>query len=113
MFIKISLCFFYLRFSISRTFHIVIYALMTICIVYSVLAAFGFAWVCQPKEKYWDFSITSGSCVDLDALFLSNACINAATDFVLLVLPLFIIKDLSLPKRRKVGVALLLMTGSL
>ncbi|EUC46078.1 hypothetical protein COCMIDRAFT_93891 [Bipolaris oryzae ATCC 44560] len=110
--IKTSLCLFYLRFSVSRGFHTVIYALLAVCVIYSSLAAFGFAWVCQPKERYWDFSITSGSCVDLDALFLANACINAATDFVLLVLPLFIIKDLTLPRRRKIGVALLLMTGS-
>jgi hypothetical protein len=112
MFTKVSLCFFYLRFSISRSFHIVIYTLMAISIIYSVLSGFGFAWACNPKEKYWDFSIMGGSCVNFNAFFLSNACINAATDFVLLILPLFIIKDLSLPTRRKLGVALLLMTGS-
>lgn len=86
---------------------------MVVSIIYSLLAAFGFAWVCQPIEKYWDFSITAGSCINLDAFFLSTACINAATDLALLVLPLFIVKDLRLPKRRKLGVALLLMTGSL
>ncbi|USP75496.1 hypothetical protein yc1106_02770 [Curvularia clavata] len=112
MFIKVSLCFFYLRFSISRAFHIAIYILMAISVIYSILSGFGFAWTCNPKEKYWDFTIMSGSCIDFNAFFLSNACINAATDFVLLVMPLFIIKNLTLPARRKLGVALLLMTGS-
>ena len=111
--IKLSLCFFYLRFSISRSFHIVIYTVMGISTIYSLLAGFGFVWVCTPKEKYWDYSITGGSCVNVNAFFLSNACINAATDLVLLILPLFIIKDLSLPARWKAGVAVLLMTGSL
>lgn len=113
LFIKVSLCFFYLRFSFSRAFHVAVYALMAISIIYSLLAAFGFAWLCNPKEKYWDFSIKTGSCLNLNAFFLSTACINAATDLALLVLPLFIIKDLTLPTRRKIGVAMLLMTGSL
>lgn len=113
MFTKVSLCFFYLRFSISRGFHIAIYTLMAVSIIYSILSGFGFAWTCNPKEKYWDYTIVGGSCINFNAFFLSNACINAATDLVLLIMPLFIIKDLSLPARRKFGVALLLMTGSL
>ncbi|CAA9960528.1 hypothetical protein PTMSG1_03930 [Pyrenophora teres f. maculata] len=110
--IKASLCFFYLRFSISRSFRCVVYVLMAICVLYSVPAAFGFLWVCQPIAKYWDFSITTGSCINLSAFFLATACINAGTDLALLVLPLFIIKDLRLPVKRKIGAALLLMTGS-
>jgi len=86
---------------------------MAISVLYSVPAAFGFLWVCQPIAKYWDFSITTGSCIDLNAFFLATACINAATDLALLVLPLFIIKDLRLPLKQKIGAALLLMTGSL
>ncbi|EDU48056.1 conserved hypothetical protein [Pyrenophora tritici-repentis Pt-1C-BFP] len=99
-------------FSISRSFRCIVYIVMAICVLYSVPAAFGFLWVCQPIAKYWDFSITTGSCIDLNAFFLATACINAATDLALLVLPLFIIKDLRLPMKRKIGPALLLMTGS-
>lgn len=86
---------------------------MVTSIIYSMLAGFGFLWVCQPIEKYWDFTIVTGSCINLNAFFLATACINAATDLILLILPLLIIKDLRLPRRRKLGVAALLMTGSL
>jgi hypothetical protein len=85
---------------------------MVVSIVYSLLAAICFVWVCRPIEKLWDFTITTGTCIDIFAFFLANACINAATDLALLVLPLFIVKKLRLPTRRKIGVALLLMTGS-
>ncbi|KAH7067116.1 hypothetical protein FB567DRAFT_259816 [Paraphoma chrysanthemicola] len=112
LFIKVSLCLFYLRLSPFLGFRVAVYAVMVVSIIYSLLAAFGFAWVCQPIEKYWDFSITTGSCINLTAFFLATACINAGTDLTLLVLPLFIIKDLRLPMRRKIGVGLLLMTGS-
>lgn len=85
---------------------------MVISIIYNLLQGFGFAWVCQPIAKYWDFSIMTGKCVNLNAVFLSMGCINAATDLALLFLPLFIIWKLQLSLARKISVALLLMTGS-
>lgn len=113
LFIKVSLCLFYLRLKPFPAFQVACYTVMVISIIYSLLAAFGFAWVCQPIEKYWDFSILTGKCINLTAYFLATACINAGTDLALLILPIWIMKDLNLPLRRKIGVALLLMTGSL
>ncbi|KAF1835918.1 hypothetical protein BDW02DRAFT_264401 [Decorospora gaudefroyi] len=110
---KVSLCAFYLRFALSRSLRTAVHAVAVITVIYSLLAAFPFVWVCQPMSKYWNLSSPTGSCIDLDAFFLSIACINAATDLALLVLPLFIIKDLRLPARKKAGVAALLMTGSI
>ncbi|KAH7335631.1 hypothetical protein BKA66DRAFT_479958 [Pyrenochaeta sp. MPI-SDFR-AT-0127] len=112
LFTKVSLCLLYLRLSPFMSFRVAVYVVMVISIIYSVLAAFGFAWACQPIAKYWNFSIATGSCINLTVFFLATACINAATDLALLILPNFIIKHLHLPWRRKVSVALLLMTGS-
>jgi hypothetical protein len=86
---------------------------MIASIIQNLLAGFCVIFVCQPMEKYWDFSITTGTCINITAYFLANACINAATDIALLILPLFLVKDYRLPLLRKIGVALLLMTGSL
>lgn len=114
MLTKISLGLFYLRISPFRnSFRVAVYIVLCVSIINSLLNAFGFAWVCQPIEKYWDFSITTGKCVNLDMYFLAAACINAGTDLVMLVLPVFILYKLQLPLRRKIGVALLLMTGSM
>ncbi|KAF2676341.1 hypothetical protein K458DRAFT_239429, partial [Lentithecium fluviatile CBS 122367] len=112
LFTKVSLCLFYLRLSPYTSFQIATNVVMVISIGYSLITAFGFAWVCQPIEKYWDFSITTGKCVNLNAFFLATGCINAATDLALLILPIFIIKVLHLPWTRKMGVAFILMTGS-
>lgn len=114
MFTKVSLGLFYLRVSpFQVAFRFVVCTVMGVSVVNSMLAAFGFAWVCQPIEKYWDFSITTGECINLNRYFLIIACVNAATDLVLLVLPVFILRKLQLPLHRKIGAALLLMTGSL
>ncbi|XPS91107.1 hypothetical protein M3J09_000530 [Ascochyta lentis] len=113
IFTKVSLGLFYLRVSPFKTsFRLAVYAVMFVSIVNGTLNALGFAWVCQPIEKYWDFSIATGKCINLNQYFLATAAINAATDLVLLVLPVFILHKLQLPLRRKIGAALLLMTGS-
>lgn len=114
MLTKISLALFYLRLSpFQKSFRLAVYAVMCVSVVNSLLNALGFAWVCQPIEKYWDFSITTGTCINLNQYFLAAACINAGTDLALLILPIAILQKLHLPLRRKVGAALLLMTGSL
>ncbi|KAF2131230.1 hypothetical protein P153DRAFT_287580 [Dothidotthia symphoricarpi CBS 119687] len=113
LFTKVSLGAFYLRISpFERNFRMAVYAVVFVSIVNSLLSAFGFVWVCQPIAKYWDFTITTGTCINLNAYFLSSACINAATDLALLVLPIFIMHKLQLALHRKIGAALLLMTGS-
>ncbi|UPX19597.1 uncharacterized protein EKO05_0009855 [Ascochyta rabiei] len=113
MLTKVSLCLFYLRVSpFKASFRLTVYLVMCVSVVNGMLNALGFAWVCQPIEKYWDFSITTGDCINLNSYFLATACINAATGLVLLVLPVFILHKLQLPLRRKIGAALLLMTAS-
>ncbi|KAF2177982.1 hypothetical protein K469DRAFT_601172 [Zopfia rhizophila CBS 207.26] len=112
LFTKVSLSLFYLRLSPFTSFRIAVYVIMVVSILYSLITAFGFAWVCQPVAKYWDFSITTGSSINLNAFFLATGCINAATDLTLLFLPVFITWNLHLPWPRKISVALLLMTGS-
>lgn len=113
LFTKVSLGLFYLRISpFEKSFRFAVYAVVAASSINSALAAFGFAWVCQPIAKYWDFSITTGTCINLNAYFLTTACINAATDLALLVLPIFIMRKLHLAMHRKIGAALLLMTGS-
>lgn len=114
MFTKISLGLFYLRLSPFETaFRAAVYIVLIVSVINSTLAAFGFLWVCQPIAKYWDFSIMTGKCINLTAFFLATACINAADDLALLVLPIFIMRKLQWALHRKIGAALLLMTGSI
>ena len=115
LFTKVSLCLLYLRLSkaLSLIFRVIVHVVMAISALYSLLAAFGFLWLCQPISKYFDLAMTTGKCVDFAIAFLVIGCINVATDLALLLLPIYIIHNLSLPLPRKVSAALLLMAGSL
>lgn len=89
-----------------------IYVISFIVTGYSFASGVSFLWLCQPIKKEWDYS-TPGKCVELGTSFLAIAILNSASDVVLLLLPMLLLRPLRLPFKQKVGVTLILMTGSL
>ncbi|PVI03760.1 hypothetical protein DM02DRAFT_652348 [Periconia macrospinosa] len=113
MFVKISILVFYLRISAARNLKIVIYTAVAITIAYSIpLATIGF-YACNPMAKYWDITITTGSCINQYAVYLFSASMNIATDVIILVLPVVMLWKVHIPRRQKVGIIFMLMTGGL
>ncbi|KAH8698139.1 hypothetical protein GQ44DRAFT_787284 [Phaeosphaeriaceae sp. PMI808] len=111
MFTKLSILSFYLRFSTFQKIRIVIYVIMAFVIIYSFIGSFEFLFRCRPIAKYWDLSISYGSCIDHTKIFIFSGAMNTATDIIILILPVFILWNLHLPRRQKIGVILILMTG--
>ncbi|RYP05727.1 hypothetical protein DL764_003609 [Monosporascus ibericus] len=111
MLTKLSVLIFFLRFVPWGNLRRVIYVLMAIVVLYSLTASFEWTFACQPLEKYWDFTVTGGSCINYFKVFIFSGVMNSATDAVILMLPVQILRDLRLPKRQKIGVILILMTG--
>ncbi|KAL2060556.1 hypothetical protein VTL71DRAFT_9197 [Oculimacula yallundae] len=111
LFTKVAILIFYLRLSIDPYFRSVIYFVMFVAVGYSLAGGFAFLYICRPLQRYWDFSVP-GMCHNLGASFLSGAALNVATDVALLLLPLWLLYPLRLPLKQKIGVALILMTGS-
>mgnify|MGYP003633768105 CR=1 FL=1 len=112
LFTKVAILLFYLRLSTDFRFRCVTYAVMFVAVGYSLAGGFAFLYLCRPLPKYWDFSIP-GKCSNFGAAFLAGAALNVATDVALLLLPLWLLHPLKLPLRQKIGVTLILMTGSL
>ncbi|KAG4412358.1 hypothetical protein IFR04_014515 [Cadophora malorum] len=111
LFTKVAILLFYLRLSTDFRFRCVTYAVMFVAVGYSLAGGFAFLYLCRPLPKYWDFSIP-GKCSNFGAAFLAGAALNVATDVALLLLPLWLLHPLKLPLRQKIGVTLILMTGS-
>ena len=112
MFTKSSILLFYLRFPCERNFKIVTYTVLFVVCFYSLFGAFTFLLMCRPVESYWNLNVR-GKCLNSKAAFLVTGVFNVATDFTILFLPIWLLKPLQLPKRQKIGVTLILMTGSL
>ncbi|KAH6715958.1 hypothetical protein BKA61DRAFT_672240 [Leptodontidium sp. MPI-SDFR-AT-0119] len=111
MFAKISILLFYLQLSPYRFFRAIIYGLLAITLAYSLLGAFAFLIVCRPIKKYWELTLPYGSCIDQREIWLATAAINSATDIIMVFLPVFLMWNVPIPKRTKIGVSALLMTG--
>ncbi|KAK0104925.1 hypothetical protein ONS95_005188 [Cadophora gregata] len=111
LFTKVAILLFYLRLSTDFHFRCVTYAVMFVAVGYSLAGGFAFLYLCRPLPKYWDFSIP-GECSNFGAAFLAGAALNVATDISLLLLPLWLLHPLKLPLKQKIGVTLILMTGS-
>lgn len=86
---------------------------IVVVILYSLIALFQWLFACQPIEKYWDLRIISGSCVDLGKFNVFIGLMNTATDVVILLLPIGMLRKVRLPRQEKIGVVLGLMTGGL
>ncbi|PVI04286.1 hypothetical protein DM02DRAFT_611547 [Periconia macrospinosa] len=88
-----------------------IYTTMVVVILYSLITSFVWLYACQPIEKYWDLSITRGSCIKWTTVFVSSGVMNTVTDSVILLLPIFMLRKVRLPRWEKIGLVLVMMTG--
>ena len=113
LFAKASILLFYLRFaSANRPFRIAVYVLLFIITGYSLNAGFNFLYLCQPIRRLWDMT-AQGSCVDIYMTYLVSSILNAATDVVILLLPVWLLYPLRVKLPQKILVGLALMPGGL
>ena len=67
----------------------------------------------KPIAKAWDPLITTGSCVNTDALYLWNGILNIVTDIAVLALPIPMLVHLQMPGKQKIGLVAMFTVGSL
>ncbi|KAH8888073.1 hypothetical protein GQ53DRAFT_826637 [Thozetella sp. PMI_491] len=111
LFVKASILSFYLRFAAAnRPFRIAVYTVLFVITGYSLNAGFSFLYLCNPIHKLWDGS-AEGTCVDLYTAFLVSSVLNAVTDVIILLLPIWLLWPLRVKITQKILVALVLMPG--
>jgi len=84
---------------------------MVVVVLYSLIASFEWLYACRPIEKYWDLSITRGSCIEWTKVTVFSGVMNTVTDSVILFLPIFMLRKVRLPRWEKIGLVLVVMTG--
>lgn len=98
---KISILVQYLRLFPTRRFRIVCYVVLGIVTAYGVWTLFGNIFICTPVEFFWNKSLPNGSCLNQFTVWFTNAGVNIVQDFVILVLPMPVLRSLSIPKGQK------------
>jgi hypothetical protein len=113
MLTKLAILIWFLRFSQSMKLRGFIYAAMVMVVLYSLIATFDWLYACRPIAKLWDLTITHGSCIDVNKIYIFSGAMNMTTDSIILFLPTVILWDLRLPRGQKIGVVCIFMTGGL
>ncbi|PVH92125.1 hypothetical protein DM02DRAFT_605706 [Periconia macrospinosa] len=111
MLTKLSILTLFLRFIQQRNLRIAVYTIMAIIVAYGLATSFSWVYACRPLEKYWDLTVTGGTCINWVKITVFNGVMNTTTDAIILALPTLFLRRLHLPKRQKIGIMVLLMAG--
>lgn len=73
---------------------------------------FGNAFACTPVSKFWDLTMTTGSCINRLALYKATAIFGIITDVMVFVIPVPMIVGLQMSVQKKAGVIFIFAVGS-
>jgi hypothetical protein len=89
----------------------VIHTVMAILTLYTIELTPAQIFQCRPFNRSYSTGFPEG-CVNVNAMFLFQTVFNIVSDMVILVLPIRVIGDLMVDKRKKVTIYTILLLGS-
>jgi hypothetical protein len=113
--LKLSLLFFYLRIFPGHKIRSLIYGTIIFDTVFGLAFVFAAIFQCKPIDYYWKGwdGEHRGKCLNVNALGWANAGISIFLDVWMLGLPMSQLIHLHLHWKKKAGVALMFMVGTL
>lgn len=115
MLVKLCMLLFYLRIFPSPTVRRLLWGTVIFNIVFGVLFFFIAIFQCNPISHFWNNwdGEHEGKCLNSNAIAWANAAISIALDIWMLAIPLAQLKALNLHWKKKIGVALMFVVGTL
>lgn len=114
MLLKLAFCFLYLRIFPSVTLRRLLWGTVVFYVLFGMAVLVASVLMCVPVQytwlKYVD-PLMRGRCLDQSRLYWTYGAVTVAGDIWLLALPLRPVWKLNLHWKRKVGIAIMLMTG--
>ncbi|KAJ8114955.1 hypothetical protein OPT61_g3276 [Boeremia exigua] len=96
---KISILLQYYRVFPTRKFRVSCWCAFALVVCYTIWTVFGSIFACVPVHAFW--TKEPAHCIDQFAMWFTNAAINITTDFIIIILPMPVIRRLQLGKRQK------------
>ena len=73
-----------------------------ILVIYGLWTFFSSIFVCIPVAAYWGETIgITGRCMDRNAVTFANAALNIVSDFVIVAIPISLLRKLQIPRKQK------------
>jgi hypothetical protein len=113
--LKLSLLFFYLRIFPGTLVRRLLWATVVFDVCFGLLFVLLAIFQCRPIDFYWTSwdGQHEGSCLNVNGLGWSNAVISIVLDSWMLALPISQLVGLQLHWKKKVGVAMMFVVGTL
>ncbi|KAK3680211.1 hypothetical protein LTR78_000589 [Recurvomyces mirabilis] len=108
---KVSIGFFLLRVAVNKVHVWIIRLTMLLTAVFGGAFAVVLIFQCWPIHAFWTLNPDDGHCVNaevLSALTYTISAFNVLADWIFALLPGFVVKDLQMPLRRKISVAVIM-----
>ena len=113
-FTKTTILCLYLRISPTPAFRMCVWVMIGIVASWAVSTLIWSIFYCIPISDYWTLeSALEGRCPPKLSFLAFTGASNLTTDLAILALPILVLRHLGLPTRKKIGVAIVLATGSL
>ena len=108
---KFSILCMYLRIFPSRGFRTVVYVTIALLMTCFIILVFLDIFQCVPVQAIWDRDIKDARCLSISNVAFASAGVNIATEIVILVLPIPVLRSLHLAGRKKVALYALFGAG--
>lgn len=113
MFLKLSILLHYVRISVMAFEKRVCYALIGVGLAGSVALFIVSCARCIPFEAIWTPNMPGARCVDPNAYFFAGQGHTLAMDFMILLVPLFILRHLNIPWQQRLLLTIVVGFGGM
>ncbi|KAE9378773.1 hypothetical protein N431DRAFT_477937 [Stipitochalara longipes BDJ] len=111
LFNKLSILEQYIRISAPGRTRKAIYAVKVMVFLSALATLLSCIFSCYSVAYFWDASIPGGRCLNEEALYLANGSLNIDIDLLTLIIAIFLLKDLSMPRPQKIFLIGILSLG--
>jgi hypothetical protein len=87
--------------------HILLYANVAYYVAFTFLQIFA----CNPRARFWDWTIVEGECIDIFAINVSGAVVCLVSDLAILHIPQRALMKLNMPRSKVWGLSALFAIG--
>ena len=109
-FAKLSvLCLFY-RIFVTQAFRRWVIIAGVICILWCISSVMAIIFRCNPINAAWNL-FASGKCYDFALFVVIIETFNCLQDFIIVFMPLSVIRHLQMPRRQKISITLIFLLG--
>jgi hypothetical protein len=113
-FTKTAILCLYLPISPTRTFRLCVWILIGIVAGWTLTTLLWSIFYCNTVSDFWDLEAALAKrCGPKISFLVFTGSSNVGTDLAILVLPILMLRHITLPIKKKIGIVIVLATGSL